>query len=244
MQKLRCLVADDEPIARQIVETYINDAPNLELVVSCKNAFEVLEFLEKEALDVLFLDINMPKFSGISLIKAIQQKPAIIITTAYPEYAVEGFELAVTDYLLKPFSFERFLQAVFKIQKEKTSEKLADTTLDKGTEKMAVIPQSPEVEHSIFVKSDKRLIKLNFDDIQYIEAYGNYIKVYTDTMILTPLTLAEFLTKVPDTFIRVHKSFVINFEKIVMIEGNQITLQNNSTLPIGKLYKKAIMDKI
>ena len=232
MEKLRCLIADDEPIARKILETYIEDAPNLELVVSCKNAFEVLEFLEKEKLDLLFLDINMPKFSGISLIKALQQKPSIIITTAYPEYAVEGFELSVTDYLLKPFSFERFLQAVLKVQK------------DKSKPKEVFVDAAKDVENSIFVKSDKKLFKLNFDEINYIEAYGNYIKIYTDKMILTPQTLTDFLTKLPEKFIRIHKSFVVNFEKIEMIDGNQILLINQSKVVVGKSYRKQLLEKI
>ena len=109
MEKIRCLIADDEPIARQIIENYIKDIPYLELVTTCKNAFEVMEVLQKEQIDLLFLDINMPKCSGISLLKSLAKKPEVIITTAYPEYAIEGFELAVTDYLLKPFSMERFV---------------------------------------------------------------------------------------------------------------------------------------
>ena len=115
MKTLQCLIADDEPIARQIVESYIKEIPYLELAATCKNAFEVMSYLQNNSVDILFLDINMPKLSGISLLKTMQQKPNVIITTAYPEYAVEGFTLSVTDYLLKPFSLERFLQAVGKV---------------------------------------------------------------------------------------------------------------------------------
>lgn len=231
METLKCLIADDEPIARQILEKYVTDLPKLQLVASCKDAFEVLEVLEKETIDILFLDINMPKFSGISLLKTLKVKPAVIITTAYPEYAIEGFELSVTDYLLKPFSFERFLQAVLKVKKEE--KRIVN-----------VVNETRDEPSSIFVKSDKKLMKLNFQDINYIEAYGNYIKIYTDTMILTPQTLTDFLEKLPSYFPRVHKSFAINFKKLQMIDGNQIVLQNSQKITIGKSYKKELLLRI
>lgn len=232
MKTLECIIADDEPIARQILENYIEALPNLEIVASCKNAFEVLKILQENTVDILFLDINMPKLSGLSLLKAMQQKPAVIITTAYPEYAIEGFELAVTDYLLKPFSLERFLQAVNKVQ-QKSVVKLEVTESVKE-----------EISTSIFVKSDKKIIKLNFNEIHHIEAYGNYIKIFIDKMILTPLTLSDFLEKLPNNFMRIHKSFIINFNQLKLIDGNQIILQNGTILPIGKSYRKDVLSKI
>ncbi|MEP0266313.1 LytTR family DNA-binding domain-containing protein [Dokdonia sp.] len=232
MKTLQCIIADDEPIARQILETYIEALPHLEICASCKNAFEVLEVLQVKTVDILFLDINMPKLSGLSLLKTMQQKPEVIITTAYPEYAIEGFELSVTDYLLKPFSLERFLQAVNKVQKNvKEETKIISTDREEATT-------------SVFVKSDKKIIKINFDEISHIEAYGNYIKIFTDKMILTPQTLSDFLSKLPDSFIRIHKSFVINFNQLKLIDGNQIILQNDIKLPVGKSYKKELLDMI
>ncbi|SEB46695.1 DNA-binding response regulator, LytR/AlgR family [Tenacibaculum sp. MAR_2009_124] len=233
MKVLQCIIADDEPIARQILENYIDSMPHLEIVAACKNAFEVLEVLKEKSVDILFLDINMPKLSGLSLLKTMQQKPNVIITTAYPEYALEGFELAVTDYLLKPFSLERFLQAVNKISIPETASIQTTVSIEKEEE-----------PNFIFVKSDKKIIKLFFDDINYIEAYGNYIKIYTDSMLLTQQTLSDFLGKLPDYFTRIHKSFVINFDKLKIIDGNQIILQNDAKLPIGKSYRKSILDKI
>ena len=174
----------------------------------------------------------MPKLTGISLLKTLQEKPNVIITTAYPEYAVEGFELSVTDYLLKPFSLERFLQAVNKVQQ---NVKVETKTVSLDRE---------EATTSLFVKSDKKIIKINFDEIQYIEAYGNYIKIHTDKMILTPQTLSDFILKLPDTFVRIHKSFAINFNNLKLIDGNQVVLQNDVKLPIGKSYRKSILDKI
>ncbi|MBW1296467.1 LytR/AlgR family response regulator transcription factor [Aquimarina litoralis] len=232
MKVLQCLIADDEPIARQIIENYTKEIPYLEVVKTCKNAFEVMSYLQSNTVDILFLDINMPKLSGISLLKTMQQKPHVIITTAYPEYAVEGFTLSVTDYLLKPFSLERFLQAVGKV--------MQTTSIQQDT---VVIEQEKKIT-SVYVKSDKKIIKLDLDEINYIEAYGNYIKIYTEEMILTPITLSDFLEKLSSDFIRTHKSFVVNFNKLKMIDGNQIILQNNSKLPISKSYRKIVLDRI
>lgn len=232
MKLLQCIIADDEPIARQILESYIESMPNIELVASCKNAFEVMEVLQTSTVDVLFLDINMPKLSGISLLRTMQHPPNVIITTAYPEYAVEGFELSVTDYLLKPFSLERFIQAVMKVQKQtNTSTEVTPSQLEENT-------------HTLFVKSDKKIIKINLEEIHYIEAYGNYIKIYTDQMILTPQTLSDFLEKLPTHFVRIHKSYVINFHQLKLIDGNQIVLYNDTKLPIGKSYRKDVLDRI
>ncbi len=232
MKPLQCIIADDEPIARQILESYIDSMPSIELVASCKNAFEVMEVLQSTSVDLLFLDINMPKLSGISLLRTMQHPPNVIITTAYPEYAVEGFELSVTDYLLKPFSLERFIQAVMKVQKQ--------TEVSKE-----VIPsQKKEAINTLFVKSDKKIMKVTLDDVHYVEAYGNYIKIFTDQMILTPQTLSDFLEKLPNHFVRIHKSYVINFQQLKLIDGNQIVLYNDTKLPIGKSYRKDVLDRI
>ncbi|MFK8059249.1 MAG: LytR/AlgR family response regulator transcription factor, partial [Polaribacter sp.] len=185
---------------------------------------------EKEV-DILFLDINMPKLSGLSLLKTLQKKPNVIITTAYPEYAIEGFELSVTDYLVKPFSLERFMQAVQKVTQ-------------KSEVKTTTVIQKSAKNKSVFVKSDKKIIKLNLEEIYHIEAYGNYVKIYADKMILTPQTLSDFLEKLSDDFIRIHKSFIINFKYLKMIDGNQIILQNDTKLPIGKSFKKDLLERI
>lgn len=231
MKKLNCIIADDEPIARQILENYVDAIPYLNLVASCKNAFEVLGILQEKEIDILFLDINMPKLSGLSLLKTLQKRPNVIITTAYPEYAIEGFELSVTDYLVKPFSLERFMQAVQKVNK-------------KAVIKTTTVIQEKETTNSIFVKSDKKIIKLNFNEIYYAEAYGNYVKIFADKMILTPQTLSDFLNKLTKDFIRIHKSFIINFKHLKMIDGNQVILQNDAKLPIGKSYKKELLERI
>ncbi|MEM9052273.1 MAG: LytTR family DNA-binding domain-containing protein [Bacteroidota bacterium] len=234
MENLKCVLADDEPIARQILENYIKEVPGLELVKSCKDAFETMAVLQEAEVDLLFLDINMPKLSGFSLLKSLQTKPKVIVTTAYPEHAVEGFELSVDDYLLKPFSFERFLQAVMKVQKSTAAPAATPLPL-----------KAPEqITESIFVRSDKKIVKINLDEIQYIEAYGNYIKIYTDVMTLTPKTLTAFLGELPENFVRIHKSFVINFDKLKLIEGNQIVLQDKTKISIGKSFRKDIFGRV
>lgn len=238
METLQCIIADDEPIARQILENYIEAIPHLELSASCKNAFEVMEVLQSTPIDILFLDINMPKLSGISLLKTMQHTPHVIITTAYPEYALQGFELSVTDYLLKPFSLERCIQAVLKVKQPRNE---GSTHVVQAETASANKEETPT---ALFVKSDKKIIKVDFDDIQYVEAYGNYIKIYTDQMILTSQTLSDFLEKLPHNFLRIHKSYVINFNALQLIDGNQIILQNKVKLPIGKLYKKDVLNRI
>lgn len=233
MNEITCILADDEPIARQILEKYIADVPHLQLLHSCSDAFEVMEFLQKRSVDLLFLDINMPKLTGLALLKSMSHPlPDVIITTAYPNYAVEGFELSVTDYLLKPFSFERFLKAVMKVQGQ-------------HEEKQTVLTATaPEVKDSIFVKSDKKLIKLRFDEINFLEAYGNFIKINTEKTILISETLTSFSQKLPPHFIRTHKSYCANIDRITMIDGNQIFFPNGTQIPISASYRKHVLDSI
>lgn len=230
---MRCVIADDEPIARQILERYIQEVSTLELVGMCKNAFEVIELLQRESVDLLFLDINMPKLNGISLLKTLKHPPNVVITTAYPEYALDGFELDVRDYLLKPFSLERFLQAVFKVQKSMQTTVATPISLATST--------TNKQEDYLFVKSDKKIIKLYLADVQYIEAYGNYIKIHADEMILVGQSLSDFASKLSDQFIRIHKSYIINFDQLKLVDGNQLLLSGGAKLPIGKSYRKALL---
>lgn len=229
MNEIRCLIADDEPIARDIVQSYIKRVPNLKLVAVCKDAFEVLDVLKREQVDLMFLDINMPELSGISLLKTMPNRPEVILTTAYAEYALEGFELAVKDYLLKPFSFERFLRAVLRVQgdaapKEKES-------------------AAPKPGH-IIVKSDKKLLRLLPEEIFMVEAYGNYIKIHADQLVLTPQVLTEFVQKLPSYFLRVHKSHVVNCNEIKSLEGNMLLLNNGQEVPVSRSYRKDLLARL
>ena len=216
---IKCLIIDDEPLARDVLVSYIEEIDYLQLVKSCKDAIEASHVLNEENVDLLFLDINMPKLSGISFYKTLVHKPKVIFTTAYPDHAVEGFELEAVDYLLKPFSFERFLKAINKLQ---------------GSQ------QAPQ-DSFIMLKADKRNHKIDFDKIVYFESIGDYVKVHLSdekTLIISE-TLRKLEQLLPSSFIRVHKSFIISISSIQYVEGNQIQL-NKTKVPIGQSYRDAV----
>jgi DNA-binding LytR/AlgR family response regulator len=227
MNKINCLIADDEPIAREIIQTYCKYIPILNVVASCGNSFEAKAALQKQKIDIVFLDINMPVLDGIAFLKTIKNPPAIIFTTAYKEFAVEAFDLSACDYLVKPFSLERFIVAV-----------------DKGIEKLKIT--SPQLttknevanEDFIFIKALGKIYKLGYDEIQFAEAKGNFVKIVTaNNNIMPSITFSNFEKMLPkEIFIRVHRSFIINKSKINRIEGNRVFINKNE-VPIGSNYK-------
>ena len=224
---LKCLLADDEPLALQVLEKYISGLPQLELVASCNNAFQVMEILQKKKLDLLFLDIQMPKLSGISLVKTLQQKPLIIFTTAYKEYAVEAFELDAVDYLLKPFSFERFLKAVNKVlhlnQTETTTEDDTTTSSTAGF---------------LYFRADRKMIKVFLDEILYIESLKDYVKIHriNDKPLVVKQSIGTLEAMLPQNiFVRIHRSFIVSVNKITAFTNHDVEV-GNVELPIGRLY--------
>ncbi len=219
---LKCLIIDDEPLAHNVIKEYLVDIGKMDLIGQVYDPIKAIEFLEKNEVDLIFLDIKMPKISGLELIRLINPSSQIIITSAYEEYALEGYELNVCDYLLKPFRFERFLQAV-----EKARSNLG---------KSEIKPQKNK--RKIFVKSDKKWIQIDIDNISCIESYGNYVKIWGDQCLLVNRTLQSFEEELDGyTFFKVHKSFFINKNKIKYVEGNRITLKNNKEVPISKNKK-------
>ncbi|WP_034058799.1 LytR/AlgR family response regulator transcription factor [Lacinutrix jangbogonensis] len=223
------LIVDDEPIAHRIIEKYCKNLPHLEKKGNCYNAFEAMQFLSKNTVDLLFLDINMPKLSGIEFIKTVSNPPKIIVTTAYKEFALEGYELNISDYLLKPFSFERFIKAINKTIDTTESKKSIATVSTVKTEKKA---------NSFFLKGDKKHHQIHFDDLLFIEAYGHYSKVYlkNDT-IVSHQKISDFENLLPKAdFIRTHKSFIVAKNKIKQIAANRILI-NEHKIPIGQTYK-------
>lgn len=234
--KLRCLITDDEPIARQIIEGYIDQIPYLELAGSCRNALEALEKLKSTSVDILFLDINMPHLSGLNMLRALPQRPHVIITTAYPEYAVQGFELAVTDYLVKPFSLERFLMAV-----ERIAVQFRETPSSPAS--------SPEPTAAsgqvLFVKTSDKIIRLALEEILFAEAYGNYVKLYTSReRHLLPQPLGQLHEYLPtNQFVRIHKSYLVALRHIDSIEGNRVKV-GEEQLPVGKVYKRELLERL
>jgi DNA-binding LytR/AlgR family response regulator len=234
---IRCLAIDDEVLALDLIEDNIRKIPFLELVKRCKNAFEAMEILQNEKIDILFLDIQMPDITGIQFLKSLQEKPLVIFTTAYEKYALEGFELDVIDYLLKPFSFDRFLKAVNKAKdylhlKEKTASPEAGTGL-----------RSPA--GYLFVKADYKLVKIDFDEILYIEGLKDYIKIYTgEKPVLTLLSLKSIEEKLPPAdFVRVHRSYIVAVKKIRFIRRNFIHI-GNKEIPVSENYKEQLFNII
>lgn len=223
----RCLIVDDEPIAQNIVKGFIGDTPNLELVAICDNAMEALKVLQEQAVDLLFLDIEMPKISGLSFLKTIPNPPSTIITTAYREYALEGYELNVVDYLLKPFSFERFLIAVNKVP-TKTKKSLTPT------EKM-------ERTYQYFRVAGKN-VKVFYNDIFYIEGLSNYVKIHLEKKCLVVYHKLIDLEKelLENQFVRIHKSYIISLSKIKAYGSDYVEI-GDKQLSIGNTYKDAFL---
>jgi len=220
---IKCIIVEDEPLAQKVLEKYISSLSSLKLVKKCNNALEAIDFLQGNTVDVMFLDIKMPELTGLDFLKTLTNPPKVIITTAYPEYALEGYEYSVVDYLLKPFSFERFLKAINKIKID-TPVKSSQTD-ENG-------------DDFIFIKEDKINHKVFFSKILYIEGYGNFLKVFTDDkMVMISETMTNLEQRLPESqFLRVHKSFIVSIRKIDQIEGNLIKI-GKKTIPVGKYYK-------
>lgn len=235
---IQCIIVDDEPPAQRVLEKYISNIPFLQLAGKCRNAFEASLLLHQHSIDLVFLDINMPQLSGLDFLRTLKNTPAVIITTAYSEYALEGFELNVTDYLQKPFSFERFFRAVNKV---------SDNLQDKQpSQELPHINYQTENERDfIFIKEDKVQYRIDLKEIKYLESVGDYIKIHTPSKIfLIYDSLKNFdNTLSPEMFIRVHKSFIVPFAKIDSIEGNMIKI-NNQTIPVGVTFRKDFFDAI
>ncbi|WP_422080930.1 LytR/AlgR family response regulator transcription factor [Ulvibacterium sp.] len=223
-----CII-DDEPIAHRIIEGYCAELPHLQKIGNAYNPMEASVIVTREKIDLIFLDLNMPKMTGFEWLKTLPKPPKIIVTTAYKEYALEGYELDILDYLLKPFSFPRFLKAVNKVNASEQA----------GSAKS---PGNLSLENSrFFLKGDKKYHQIHTDTILFIEAYGNYTKVFlTEEMILSHEKISTLERLLPEgNFLRVHKSFLVAIDKIKRIQGNQIFL-NEHKIPIGQTYRSRI----
>jgi DNA-binding LytR/AlgR family response regulator len=232
MNPIKVLIVDDEPLARDIMESYIQKIPGLEVAGRSSNALEAFSMLNKQQIDLLLIDINMPEISGIDFIKSLKQPPLLIFTTAYSEYAVESYELSAIDYLLKPISFDRFLKAINKavaLLQNKPEQPTSHTTT----------PTSALGDNMIFVKSDGKLLKIDITQLWLIEGLKDYLKLHTDSgKIIVHSTMKNFeeqLAQFP-FFVRVNKSYIINIKYITEIDGNMIRLKDQH-IPIGNTYK-------
>ncbi|MEI7500117.1 MAG: LytTR family DNA-binding domain-containing protein [Bacteroidota bacterium] len=227
---IRCLAIDDEMLALELIEDNIKKVPFLELVQTCRSSMEAMEILRTRPIDLLFLDIQMPDISGIQLLKSLHHKPIVILTTAFSNYATEGFDLDVIDYLLKPYSFERFLKAVNKVREYID---LRDRASNQSNAK-----ESVSSSNFLFVKADYKLYKINLNDIQYIEGLKDYVKIYVNEKpIVTQMSMKALEEKLPPRdFIRVHRSFIVAFNKIDFIQKQMLTI-GKKEIPVSEHYR-------
>ena len=228
---IRCLAIDDEPLALQQLTTYIQKVPFLELAAQCQSALEARKFLEQDTVDAIFCDINMPDLNGMDFIKSLQAPPLIVFTTAYSEYAVEGFKVNAVDYLLKPFGLDDFRRAANRIK-----ERLENVSTNTQH------PTPNTQPDTLFVKTDYRMVKINIPDIRYIEGMSEYLKIYLEgeeKPIITLLSMKKIETRLPENFMRIHRSYIVNLHKIQEVNKNRIIMDAETFLPIGDMYKES-----
>lgn len=233
-KSIACLIVDDEPVARDILENHLSKIDTINIVRSCKNALEAFEAINTEKIDLIFLDINMPGISGLSFAKSINKNIKVIFTTAYREYAVDGFDLQAVDYLLKPISFERLVQAINKYRNEHIAVS-QDNIEEILHEKNAYF----------FVRSDRKMIKINFDEITYIESLSDYLKIHIgEKTVVTRETITSVEVKLPQKdFIRIHRSYIISIAHVSAFTNEYIEV-NKMQLPISRSYKKDVLERL
>ncbi|WP_294743576.1 LytTR family DNA-binding domain-containing protein [uncultured Prevotella sp.] len=230
---IRCLAIDDEPLALQQLVAYINKVPFLELAAQCQSALEARQFLESDTVDAIFCDINMPDLNGMDFVKSLVSPPLIVFTTAYSEYAVEGFKVNAVDYLLKPFGLQDFQRAASRLQERLSSLHPSPFTLH------------PIEDDTLYLKTDYRVVKVTVDDIRYIEGMSEYLKVWVEgeaKPIITLLAMKKLEERLPAHFMRIHRSYIVNLNKIQEVNKNRIILDAQTNLPVGELYKEAFQN--
>lgn len=232
---IRCIAIDDEPLAVKKIAGYIQKVPFLELVAECRSAAEAMSILDATDIQLLFIDINMPDISGMEFVKSLTNKPYIVFTTAYSEYAVEGFQVDAADYLLKPITFSNFLKAANKVKN------LIELTANNRKESVKT------TANHLFVKSDYKLIRIELDNIKYIESQHEYIKIHlvNSNPVMTQLSLKSIEEQLPsDRFMRVHRSFIVNLAKVSVIERNRIVFDGKVYIPVSEQYKEKFQEYI
>ncbi|NAS29850.1 response regulator [Flavobacteriaceae bacterium R38] len=233
-EQTTCIIVDDEPVAREILETHLSKIKSIKLIASCSNAIEAFNIINAHAIDLIFLDINMPEVSGLSFAKSINEKIKVIFTTAYREYAVDGFDLLAVDYLLKPISYERLLKSISKYFKIYSHQNASNT------EKVDDLPKQ-----FMFVRSERKMIKINFNDIKYIESLGDYLQIYTtNKTIITRETISNIEVKLPGKdFLRIHRSFIVSYLFIASYTNEWVEIDTKA-LPISRSFKAAVLKKL
>ena len=230
---IRCLAIDDEPLALQQLVAYIGKVPFLELAAQCQSALEARKFLENDTVDAIFCDINMPDLNGMDFVKSLVVPPLVVFTTAYSEYAVEGFRVNAVDYLLKPFGLQDFQRAANRLKERLDNTPAADNSLTSH-------PSPFTSTDDLFLKTDYRIVKVSIPDIRYIEAMSEYLKVWIEgeaKPIVTLLSMKKMEERLPDYFMRIHRSYIINLNKIQEVNKNRVIMDADTYLPVGDLYK-------
>lgn len=235
--KIKCLVIDDERLAREYIKNYISKIPQLELIGEFNSALKAIDKIKTGEVDLMFLDIQMPDITGVDFLKSLSHPPEVIFTTAYQEYALEGFNLSAVDYLLKPFAFDRFFQAVNKV-----IDKLENKQGVEVDHTQNLKSQTTFEETYLTIRADRKFYKINFDDIKYIEGQKAYVTFYTTKKKITALaSLKELEESLPQKqFIRIHKSYIVAVHDILSLEGNIIEV-SDTKLPVGKIYKEQVL---
>lgn len=230
MPKYNCIIVDDEPVAQRIIANYLSELPEFEVCGTCLNAIEAMSILDSQSVDLMFLDIEMPKLKGLAFIKTLKNPPHVIITTAHREYALEGFELEALDYLLKPISFERFIKSINRFKKTiKPIQALAS-------------PKTATDTDTIYVKSERKTLKINQSEITYIESMNNYIIIHVnEKRHIVYSSMADILDRLNNKFFRIHKSYIVNKTAVTSFSKEQVSIAE-ANLPIGKAYKDVIND--
>ncbi len=236
MDTIKCLIVDDEDLAIDVLEEYLSRIDYLEVAGSCRNALEAMAFLNENKVDLVFLDIQMPGLTGLQMLKNMADRPEVIMTTAYSEFAIEGFELEVLDYLIKPIPFDRFIKAINRFLK-----------LRQSSFSIPEVKQSNSYNDAfIFVKSDKMMVKILLSEITYVESLRNYVAIYqtNDKMVKTMNTISNIEQKLPETnFLRVHRSFIIAIDKIDSFTSGSFKI-NKEIIPIGRQYKEIVKTRL
>ena len=233
---IRCLAVDDEPLALKQLVTYIEKVPFLELAAQASNALEARAFLQHEAVDVMFCDINMPDLNGMDFVKSLAAPPLVVFTTAYADYAVEGFRVNAVDYLLKPFGLDEFRRAAERVRERSLP---PPPSQGEGTQSAQT---SSGGNDSLFVKSDYRVIRIDISKIRYVEAMSEYLRIYLEgeaKPIITLLSMKKIEERLPDSFMRIHRSYIVNLDKVQEVNKNRVILDQDTYLPIGDMYREA-----
>lgn len=230
--KYSCLIVDDEPLALELIESYVSKIPQLEVIAKCSNAINAYEVLKNQKVDLMFLDIQMPNITGIEFLKSVSNAPKVILTTAYRQYAIESYELEVVDYLLKPIPFNRFFKAIDKFLKQ----------VQKGSPIAIISETTKEEKEHVFININKKYHKLNYDDILYIDSLKDYIRIHTNKQsYITKEKISEFEKSLPTFFLRSHRSYIVNTQKITAYTKQDIEI-GTIEIPIGVSYKKQVLE--